>query len=135
VLASRRPGHPVGWPLVAMGVSLTLSGATSSYRCHGLVARPGTLPAASYLAGLADGLNIVYLSCAGFVLLLTPTGSLPSPRWRWWARVAAAGAALFLLASAANPAPLYPRTGTSPTRSAFPPWPGRHWTWPLPSAA
>jgi hypothetical protein len=108
VLASRRPGHPVGWLLVAMGMSLTLSGAASSYRYHGLVARPGTLPAASYLAGLADGLNIVYLSCAGFVLLLTPTGSLPSPRWRWWARVAAAGAAVFLLASAANPAPLYP---------------------------
>jgi hypothetical protein len=28
-------------------------------------------------------LNIVPLSCAGFVLLLTPTGTLPSARWRW----------------------------------------------------
>jgi hypothetical protein len=56
---------------------MTLSGACYSYRYHGLVTRPGTLPAAGYLAGLADGLNIVHLACAGFVLLLTPR---PRPR-------------------------------------------------------
>jgi hypothetical protein len=33
----------------------------------------------------------------GFILLLTPTGSLPSARWRWWARVAAAVPAAFLV--------------------------------------
>jgi hypothetical protein len=107
VVASRRPRHPVGWLLLAMGLSLTLSGTVSSYRWHGLVV-PGVLPAASYLAGLANGLNIVYVSCAGFVLLLTPTGSLPSRRWRWWARVAAAAAVVFVLASVVDPVPYYP---------------------------
>ncbi len=38
------------------------------------------------------------LACVGFVLLLTPTESLPSPRWRWWARVAAAAPIIFLVA-------------------------------------
>jgi hypothetical protein len=108
LVARRRPRHPVGWLLLATGLSLALSGAVSSYRWYGLVA-PGALPAASYLAGLANGLNIVYLSCAGFILLLTPTGTLPSSRWRWWAWIAAAGAVVFLLASVVDPVPYYPQ--------------------------
>jgi hypothetical protein len=31
------------------------------------------------------------------VLLLTPTGALPSPRWRWWAGVTAATPVALLL--------------------------------------
>jgi hypothetical protein len=90
------------------GLATTLSGAGGGYKWYGLVARPGTLPAASYLAGFSNGLNIVSISCAGFALLLTPTGSLPSRRWRWWARVAAAAAVVFLLASVVDPMPVYP---------------------------
>jgi hypothetical protein len=108
LVASRRPRHPVGWLLVAMGLSVSLSAAGSSYKWYGLGAQPGSLPAASYLAGLSNGLNIVYVACGGFVLLLTPTGTLPSRRWRWWARVAAAAAGMFLLASALTSLPAYP---------------------------
>jgi hypothetical protein len=108
LVASRRPRHPVGWLLLAIRLSMTLASVGSGYRYYGLVARPGSLPAAAHLAGFASGLNIVYLSCAGFVLLLTPTGTLPSPRWRWWARIAAAAAAVFLLAQVVAPMPLYP---------------------------
>jgi hypothetical protein len=108
LVASRRPRHPVGWLLLGLGLALTWSGAGGGYKWYGLVARPGTLPAASYLVGFSNGLNIISISCAGFVLLLTPTGSLPSRHWRWWARVAAAAAVVFVAASVVDPMPVYP---------------------------
>jgi hypothetical protein len=108
VLASRRPGHPVGWLLLAMGLAIALHDLTYSYTRYGLVVRPGAVPGAAYLAGLNNGLVVQWIACAGFVLLLTPTGRLPSPRWRWWARIAAAAAGLWLLVSIVDRAPLRP---------------------------
>jgi hypothetical protein len=106
LLAARRPAHPVGWLLLGLGLSLIVHDLTYSYTRYGLVARPGALPAASYLAGFNNGIFLSWLSCAGFVLLLTPTGKLPSPCWRWWSRIAAAAAAVWLLASIIHPEPL-----------------------------
>jgi hypothetical protein len=108
VLAARRPGHPVGWLLLGLGLSQSAHNFTYAYTRYGLVTRPGSLPGAGYLAGLNNGLVVMWIACAGFVLLLTPTGSLPSPRWRWWARIAVAAAVLWLLGSIVDPAPLRP---------------------------
>jgi hypothetical protein len=103
VLASRRPAHPVGWLLMALGVSLTASGPATGYANLGLLARPGSRPGADY-AALYHSVSVLLVAASlGFVLLLTPTGSLPSPRWRWWARAAAAASALSLLVTVPLP--------------------------------
>jgi hypothetical protein len=105
LVASRRPAHPVGWLLLGLGLLVPADGVVSEYAHYGLEARPGALLAASYLAGISNGTQVLMLACVGFVLLLTPTGSLPSPRWRWWARVRAAAPLLLLLLTAVDPHP------------------------------
>jgi hypothetical protein len=97
VLASRRPRHPVGWLLLALGLSVVAAGVAQGYAGYGLQVRPGSLPGARWVALYGDATGIVWSALVGFILLLTPTGSLPSPRWRWWAIVTAALPVVFLL--------------------------------------
>jgi hypothetical protein len=105
VLASRRPTHPVGWLLLGVAVLLDATGIAAAYGPYGLLARPGALPAAGVVAAHYPPFAVASLACLGFVLLLTPTGSLPSPRWRWWARVTAAVPLAFLVVVAVAPKP------------------------------
>jgi hypothetical protein len=105
VLASRRPTHPVGWLLLAFAVFLTATGVAAAYGPYGLLVRPGALPAAGFVAVYYPAFAVASLACLALVLLFTPTGSLPSPRWRWWARLTVAVPAAFLLVVTVAPKP------------------------------
>ncbi len=96
VLASRRPRHPVGWLLLALGLWFTYG-----YASYALLAWRG---APTAVGSAAKDVGFFWMAaCIGFILLLTPTGRLPSPRWRWWARVAALAVMVGLLSSVLGP--------------------------------
>jgi hypothetical protein len=75
VLAGRRPRHPVGWLLLGVALSVVVAGVASGYASYGPLARPGSLPAADWVAIYEQHGGIPTVACLGFVLLLTPTGS------------------------------------------------------------
>jgi hypothetical protein len=74
VLAARRPRHPVGWLLLGLGASLGLTFLTDGYALYGLLARPGSLPAARWPAIYGPAVAVAGITCLGFVLLLTIAG-------------------------------------------------------------
>ena len=109
VLASRRPRHPVGWLLLGFALSLTASGVITSYVTYGLLARPGALPAIHLVARYYPATGAAALALLSLVLLLTPTGSLPSARWRWWAVITAATPLALVLVMPVAPGRLDPQ--------------------------
>jgi len=94
LLAWKRPGNPIGWLLSATGLAYAV-GAVSVFLSH----FPRTLT-------LANWLGWIYLLGIGlcvFVVLLFPTGHLPSRRWRPVAWAAGAGLAGWVLGNAFAP--------------------------------
>jgi hypothetical protein len=88
VLASRRPGNRVGWIFLGGGLVLGLGFFCERYGQRGLIAAPGSLPAARAAAWFVNWAWAIPVAVFGFMLLLFPTGRLASRRWRpaaWFA--------------------------------------------------
>jgi len=100
VVASRRPRHPVGWLLLALGLSLTAAGVSLASTNYGVA---HTAPVATLVARYVPATIVTAMACNGLTLLLTPTGRLPSPGWRWWAGITAATPVVLLGVVALSP--------------------------------
>ena len=113
VLATRRPDNGIGWVMLGIGVALGLSdflGSYASYAIHGGAGGP-KLGAIVEALDQATWIPIVAVPVT-FLLLLFPEGHLPSPRWRWFARVLGASMVIAFLAITMTPGRL--------TESSFP---------------
>ena len=94
VLASRKPDNAVGWLMLSVGVI-----AFQPITGYGTYALTTGAPGGAAALGLSTWTWIPMIGLAGgFTLLLFPDGHLPSPRWRWFARVIATGMFLGSLA-------------------------------------
>ena len=96
LIASRRPRNPYGWVWLGFGMGLALQQFAASYAAYALVA-PGTLVAPLTISRVLGLGNQVSLALAPFVLLLFPTGRLPSRRWHPVAWISALSGATILV--------------------------------------
>jgi hypothetical protein len=93
-----RPENPYGWLWLGFGLGFALLQVGQSYVAYALVGEPGSLPAPRTISNvLLEGWGLMII-ISPFLLLLFPTGRLPSRRWRpvVWA-VVVAGAVLLIL--------------------------------------
>ena len=103
VLAARRPHHPIGWLFLAVGLGAAVQACTFQYALRALDTAPGSLPLGGFMAWLSQPLQpLTYLAVA-LLLLLFPTGQLPSRRWRPLVWVLGVLAALLALSFALLP--------------------------------
>jgi hypothetical protein len=94
LLAWKRPGNPIGWLLSASGLAYAAAGF-GAFLAH----FPRTLPLAHWLGFL----YFLGIGLCVFVVLLFPSGALPSRRWRPVAWAAGAGLAGWVLGNAFAP--------------------------------
>jgi hypothetical protein len=99
----------VGWLLLAVALSLSVTAAAAQYLVWGLLVRPGALPGARWVAMYYSAIGFTAMTAIGLLLLVTPTGSPPSPRWRWLARVMVATPVLLVAVATLTRGPLDPR--------------------------
>jgi hypothetical protein len=96
VVASRKPGNPLGWIMLAAAAVSSLSQDASFYMVADYRLRHGGLPL-GWVAVLAQPGWAVSIVLTGLAVLLFPDGRPPSPRWRWVLWLYLAAATLYLV--------------------------------------
>lgn len=98
LIALRRPGHRIGWLLRVAAFGFATGALIVGYVQVAYVTRPGSLPVGPVLVLLGDwAFGLGFGISSTFLLLLFPTGHLPSPRWRVVGWMAATSMALLFV--------------------------------------
>jgi hypothetical protein len=96
IIASRLPNHPTGWLCCAIGLIAAVDHFAGEYSLYALMAQPHSLPGGRAMLWLQGWLWMLFIGLIVFLLLLFPTGRLPSSSWRpfAWVSVAVISAAV-----------------------------------------
>jgi hypothetical protein len=104
IIASRLPNHPIGWISCAIGLIAAVDHFAGEYAVYALLAQPHPLLGGRVMLWLQGWFWMLFVGLIVFLLLLFPTGRLPSSRWRtfMWVSVAVISAAV-IWSSAISP--------------------------------
>jgi signal transduction histidine kinase len=101
-LVVRRAGNVIGWFLLGIGAGLAINTSASAYAVLGIT-HPGKLPAPELVGLLAEWSFVPLFFAIVFMLVLFPSGTLPSPRWRPFAALALLATALAMAGFVVHP--------------------------------
>ena len=82
IIASRLPNHPIGWICCAIGFIAAVDHFSGEYAVYALLAQPEALAGGKAMLWLQGWFWMLFIGLIVFLLLLFPTGRLPSSRWR-----------------------------------------------------
>ncbi|HEY7975939.1 MAG TPA: hypothetical protein VID72_11380, partial [Ktedonobacterales bacterium] len=114
IIIAQRPRQSIGRILVAIGFGTTLTYFSAAFLAYSHATSGYALPGAAFLDWLSNCVWPVNLGLGMFLLLLFPTGRLPSPRWRWIAWPGGIGIALSVVAAAFMPGRFSGETTSNP---------------------
>lgn len=107
LIAVRRPSHPVGWLLGGVALLIGLSSSLQAYAQYGLLIHPRELPGDELAVWVGSWIWPLLHAPEVLLLLVFPTGALPSSRWRFVAWAGLSLPLLLALISAITPGPLH----------------------------
>ncbi len=111
LIASKRPGNPIGWICLSVGLFWMLIVASDQFTAY-TVATTGSAPGPVIIDALTQGIWVPPVGLLGiYMVLLFPDGGLPSRRWRPLAWFSGAVIAVVTVAIVFSPGPLPNRGG------------------------
>ena len=106
LIASRRPENPIGWLFCISTLLWALGNVLQEYTTYALITVPGSLPAGALMGVIGHWIGgIGWFLMLTYLLLLFPNGHLPSPRWRFLARLIAVLLAAYSITFLLSPYP------------------------------
>jgi hypothetical protein len=114
IIASRLPNHPIGWICCAIGLIAAVDHFGGEYAVYALLARSDALPGGKAMVWIQGWFWMLFVGLIVFLLLLFPTGRLPSSRWRPFAWLSAAVISVGVIWSSAISPDVRPDAPPSP---------------------
>jgi hypothetical protein len=106
LIVARRPNNVIGWLCCAIGAAASFSGIGGGDAARSIAADPDRIPGALVLYLLGQALYLVpLLGLLPLLVLVFPTGRLPSRRWRPVLWIVAVGLALYVTSVMLKPGP------------------------------